>query len=53
MLYPKDYSMNTFFVNSKTFETNLMVFFKFENISFSFKVGSGRFGCVFISNKSW
>jgi hypothetical protein len=41
--------MNNFLVNLKTPETTLMVLLKFENNRFSFKVGSGRFGLVFIS----
>ncbi len=52
MPFPKGYSMNIFLVNFKTPEITLMVFFKFENITFSFKVGSGRFDLVvFISDK--
>ena len=44
MLFQKDYSMNIFLVNFKTPEITLVVFFKFKNNMFSFKVGSGRFG---------
>ncbi len=44
MLFQKGYSMNIFLVNSKTPEITFAVFFKFENKTFSFKVGSGRFG---------
>ena len=40
--------MNTFLVNFKTFETNFIVFLKFENIPFSLKVDSGKCGCVFM-----
>lgn len=43
--------MNSFLVNFKTPEITLMVFFKFENITFSFKVGSAKFDLVvFISS---
>ncbi|WP_344715640.1 MULTISPECIES: hypothetical protein [Winogradskyella] len=45
--------MNTFFANLKTFDTNSKVFSNTENSSFSFKVGSGRFGFDFISSNSW
>lgn len=48
MLFRKDYSMNTFLANFKTFETNSNVFSKIENSSTSFKVGSGRFEFIFI-----
>ncbi|MEF3078305.1 hypothetical protein [Winogradskyella poriferorum] len=41
--------MNIFLVNFKTPEITFIVFLKFENITFSFKVGSGRFDLVFIS----
>ena len=53
MLYPKGYSMNTFFANLKTFETNSKVFSNAENSRSSFKVGSGRFDFVGISGNSW
>lgn len=49
MLSQKGYSMNIFLVNFKTPEITLIVFLKFENITFSLKVGSGRFDLVFIS----
>lgn len=41
--------MNTLFANLKTFETNSKVLSKTEDSRSSFKVGSGRFGFVFIS----
>ncbi len=44
--------MNIFLVNFKTPEITLMVFFKLDNITLSSKVGSGRFGFVFISRNS-
>ncbi len=49
MLLPFGYSMKIFLVNFKTFETNLIVLLKFENIVFSIKVGSGRLFSSFIS----
>lgn len=45
--------MNTLLANLKTFETNSKVFSKTEDTSSSLKVGSGRFGCVFISTNLW
>jgi len=53
MLSQKAYSMNTFFANFKTFETNSKVFSKIENSSFSCKVGSGRFELIFIISNLW
>ena len=49
MLFPKDYSMNTFLANFKIFATNSKVSSTKENSWFSFKVGSGKFDLVFIS----
>lgn len=43
MLFQKDYSMNTFLANFKTLVTKIIVFLKFENMVFSFKVGCDRF----------
>lgn len=53
MLNQIGYNMNIFLVNFKTPETTLKVFLRFENITFSSKVGSGRFDLFFISFSLW
>ena len=50
MLSLKGYNINTFLVNLNTLEINLSVFFDEDDLSS--KVGSGRFGCFFISSNS-
>lgn len=47
----KGYSMNTFFVRAKRLLTNLVVLRKFVIRVLSVKVGLGRFGAAFISQK--
>ncbi len=53
MLFQKDYSMNTFFANLNTFETNSKVFSRTENSFSLLEVGSGKVDLVFISCNSW
>lgn len=45
--------MNIFLVSFKTPEITRIVFLRFENNTFSSKVGSGRFDLVFISFSLW